>query len=92
MIANFRHKGLRQLFEDDNPKGLNADHVRRIRQILALLDVAEKMADLDFATFRLHPLKGELTGLWSVTVRANWRVVFRFADHDAFDLDYLDYH
>jgi proteic killer suppression protein len=42
--------------------------------------------------FRLHPLKGELKGFWAVTVRANWRVTFRFADPDAFDVDYVDYH
>jgi proteic killer suppression protein len=48
--------------------------------------------DMDLPGFRLHPLKGELKGFHGVTVRANWRVIFRFADRDAFDLDYLDYH
>jgi len=47
---------------------------------------------MDLPGFRLHPLKGEFTGCWAVTVRANWRVIFRFADRDAFDVDYLDYH
>jgi toxin HigB-1 len=92
MIENFRHKGLRQLFEDDNPRGVNAEHVRRIKQILALLDAAEKMADLDYAIFRLHPLKGDLTGFWSLTVRANWRIIFRFDDGNALDVDLVDYH
>ena len=78
MIKSFRHKGLRQLFEDDNPKGLNPEHVRKIKQILSLLDAAEKTADLDYVTFRLHPLKGDLGGFWSLTVRANWRIIFRF--------------
>jgi proteic killer suppression protein len=48
--------------------------------------------DMDMPGFRLHPLKGEFKGSWSVTVRANWRVIFRFADRDAFDVDYVDYH
>jgi len=48
--------------------------------------------DMDLPGFRLHPLKGELKGSWAVTVRANWRVVFRFADGEALDVDYIDYH
>jgi proteic killer suppression protein len=92
MIEGFRHKGLRQLFEDDDPKGVNAEHVRKIKQILALLDAARQIGDLDFATFRLHPLKGDLKGFWSLTVRANWRIIFRFEDGRAFDVDLVDYH
>jgi len=92
MIEGFRHKGLRQLFEDDNPKGVNAEHVRKIRQILGLLDAAQQVADLDYATFRLHPLKGDLKGFWSLTVRANWRIIFRFEDGRASDVDLVDYH
>jgi len=92
MIGSFRHRGLRQLFEDDNPRGVNAEHARKIRQILALLDAALSVGDLDLATFRLHPLKGDLKGFWSLTVRANWRIIFRFEDGKAFDVDLVDYH
>lgn len=92
MIESFRHKGLRRLFEQDDPRGLNSDHVRKLRQILSLLDAAEQIADLDYATFRLHPLKGDLDGFWSMTVRANWRVVFRFGEGKVFDVDLVDYH
>jgi proteic killer suppression protein len=92
MIVGFRHKGLRQLFEDDNPKGVNAEHVRKLRQILGLLDAAQTMEALDYATFRLHPLKGDLKGFWSLTVRANWRVIFHFEDGNASDVDLVDYH
>jgi proteic killer suppression protein len=49
------------------------------------------MSDMDMPGFRLHTLKGEFKGFWAVTVRANWRVIFRFVDPDAFDVDYLDY-
>ena len=92
MIRTFRHKGLRQLFEDDNPRGVNAEHVRKIKQMLALLHAAEKIADVDYATFRLHPLKGELSGFWSLTVRANWRIIFRFENGGVSDVDFVDYH
>ncbi len=63
MIESFKHRGLRLLFEDDNPRGVNAEHVRKIRQILAVMHAAKKIEDLDLATFRLHPLKGDLAGL-----------------------------
>ncbi len=92
MIVGFRHKGLRQLFEDENPKGVNAEHVRKLRQILGLLDAAQTVEALDYATFRLHPLKGDLKGFWSLTVRANWRVIFHFEDGNASDVDLVDYH
>ena len=62
MISGFRHKGLQQLFEEDNAKGVNAEHVRKIKQNLALLDAATTLSGLDIQTYRLHPLKGDLKG------------------------------
>jgi proteic killer suppression protein len=56
------------------------------------LDAVRMVADMDVPGFKLHPLKGREKGFWAVTVRANWRVIFRFADQDAFDVDYVDYH
>ena len=91
MSRSFRHKGLKRLYEDADPRGV-AEHVVKLRDILARLDAARAIADMEVPGFRLHPLKGELKGSWSVTVRANWRVTFRFADQDVFDVDYLDYH
>ena len=91
MIEGFKHKGLRQLFEDDTAKGLNAEHVRKLRQILGVLHAAKTFDALRLPTFGLHPLKGELKGFWAVTVRANWRVIFRFEDGKAFDVDLVDY-
>jgi toxin HigB-1 len=76
MIESFKHKGLRQLFEDDSARGINAEHLRKIRQILGVLHAAETIEALRLPTFGLHPLKGDLKGWWAVTVRANWRIVF----------------
>ena len=64
----------------------------RFRQILAALDATDGIEGMDLPTFRLHPLKGELKGFWAVTVRANWRVIFRFDDGRALDVDLVDYH
>jgi proteic killer suppression protein len=92
MIRSIRHKGLKRLHEEDDPRGVMAEHAVKLRDILARLDAARTAADMDLPGFRLHPLKGQLKGFHAVTVRANWRVIFRFADHDAQDVDYIDYH
>jgi proteic killer suppression protein len=92
MIRSIRHKGLKRFYEDDDPRGVIAGHVTRLRDILARLDAAGTIEDMGVPGFRLHPLKGDLKGYWAVTVRANWRVVFRFEDGDALDVDYVDYH
>ncbi len=92
MIRSIRHKGLKRLYEEDDPRGLTREHVEKLRDILARLDASAAIADMDLPGFRLHPLKGELKGFWAVTVRANWRVIFRFVEGDALDVDYIDYH
>ena len=92
MIRSIRHKGLKRLYEDDGPRGVISEHAEKLRDILARLDAAATVADMDLPGFRLHPLKGELRGFWAVTVRANWRVIFHFADRDTSDVDYVDYH
>jgi toxin HigB-1 len=92
MIESFRHKGLRRLFESDERRQLRPDLVERIRIILAALDAANTIDAMNRPSFRLHPLKGDWKGYWAVTVRANWRVVFRFEDGRARDVDLVDYH
>jgi proteic killer suppression protein len=92
MIRRFRHRGLRRLYEDDDGRGLNPQHVETIRRILARLDRAAEPRHMDLPGWRLHPLRGSLAGFWSVTVRANWRIVFRFERGEATDVDYIDYH
>jgi proteic killer suppression protein len=92
VIQSFRHKGLKRLFEDDDPRGIPAEHEVKLTDILCRLNAAESIADMQVPGFRLHPLKSELTGYWAVTVRANWRVIFRFVGCEVVDVDYLDYH
>jgi len=92
MIKNIRHKGLKRLYEDDDPRGVTPEHVIKLRDILARLDAAHAVTEIDVPGFRLHGLKGEMKAFWAVTVRANWRVIFRFEGGDALDVDYVDYH
>ncbi len=89
----FRHKGLRALHEWDNAaRGLPAGLVPRLRRILLRLQEATHPRDADAPGFRLHPLKGDRAGQWSARVSGNWRVVFRFEDGEAVDVDLVDYH
>jgi proteic killer suppression protein len=92
VIRSIRHKGLKRLCQDDDPRGVFAEHVEKLRRILARLEAAEVVTDMDLPGYRLHALKGELHGCYAVTVSANWRVVFRFEHGDALDVDYVDYH
>ena len=92
MIRGFRHRGLRRLYEDDDRRGFNLEHLEKIQRVLARLDQAIQPDDLDLPGFRLHQLKGDLAGYFSITIRPNWRIIFRFQGQDVTDVDYLDYH
>ena len=92
MIKSFAHKGLEQFFLTGNKAGIQPQHANRIRLILAQLQQARTIDDLRIPTLRLHELKGERKGIWSVTVQANWRITFHFAAGDADDVAYEDTH
>ena len=92
MIESFRHKGLKRLYDENDARGVSAEHTGKLRNILARLDAASSADDMDLPGFRLHALTGKLADYWAVTVRANWRVIFRFVAGNAQDVDYLDYH
>ena len=92
MIQNFRHKGLQRLYVDGERRGVRADLIEKIENLLAVLSRARVPGDMKLPGFRLHPLKGHLKGFWSVTVRANWRIIFRFQDGHVWDVDLIDYH
>lgn len=92
MIVGFRHKGLKRLFEKDDVGGIRPDLVDKVRTILVQLDEATTIEDMRLTSFHLHALKGDRKGFWSVTVRANWRIVFRFTHAGADDVELIDYH
>ncbi len=92
MIRSFRHRGLRRLYEAGTRRYLRADQVNKIERILARLDEADDVRNMDLLGFRLHPLRGDMAGFWAVTVQANWRIIFRFEAGHAYDVDLVDYH
>ena len=92
VIKSFRHKGIERFFLTGATSGINPVHAARLRRQLALLNEAAHPRAMDIPGWRWHPLKGELTGHWSVTVNANWRMTFAFDGDDAVLVDYQDYH
>ena len=92
MVLSIRHKGLKLLWEKDNSSKPLAQQVKRIRNILTLLDAAKVVEDMNYPGSGLHALKGDLAGFYAVTVTGNYRIIFGFKDGDAELVDYLDYH
>ena len=92
MIKTFKHKGLKKFFETGSKAGIQAKHDRKLRMQLAAIDTATTIDDVDLPGFKLHPLKGDRDGIWSITVNGNWRVTFEFVDGNAYILNYEDYH
>jgi proteic killer suppression protein len=85
VIRTFKHRGLKRLYEDGGPRGIRPDLLEAVEDILARLDQATEPQGMNIQGYRLHPLKGDRKGFWSVTVRANWRIIFRFRAQDVFD-------
>ncbi len=92
MIKSFRHKGIEQFFKDGSKAGIQPKHAERLRRQLFALDNAKAPKDMNASGWRLHPLRGDLQGHWSVDVSSNWRLTFAFEGEDAVLVDYQDYH
>jgi proteic killer suppression protein len=92
VIGSFRHRGLKRFYDEGDARSVNSEHLPKLRNILARLDAATSQADKNLPGFCLHALKRNYKGFWAVTVRANWRVIFRFVEGNAEDVDYVDYH
>jgi proteic killer suppression protein len=92
MIKKFKHKGLRKLFESGDVSGVHPQHANRLRKILALLETADSIEDMDLPGLNLHELKGKRKGTYAVNVSGNWRVTFKFIDGDVVNVNYEDYH
>ncbi len=88
----FRHAGLRRLWERDDISRINPDHVARLNGILDDLAQAVRPEDMRRPSYRLHKLRGNRRGTWSVRLSGNWRVTFRFVEGRAVDIDLEDYH
>ena len=91
-IKGFRHKGLERFFATGSKRGIQAKHEDRLRLILGSLNAATAARDMNLPGLGLHELQGSRKSTWAVKVSGNWRVTFEFADKDADNVDYEDYH
>ena len=93
MIRSFRHKGLRDLFLKAQSAGVRSDLRKRSLARLDALDAATELRQLNLPGFRLHPLKGEQAGRWSIDVNGPWRITFEWSeDGNAYRVDLEQYH
>lgn len=92
MIRSFRHRALKRLYERGDTSRIRSDLLDRVNLALADLDAAAKPGDIDLPGYKLHPLKGNRRGYWSISVSGNWRIISRFEEGDAYDVDLVDYH
>jgi proteic killer suppression protein len=92
MIRSFRHKGLELLHQTGSARKVQTAHAKRLKLILTMLSAATKPEHMNAPGLGLHPLKGDRKGFWAVEVSGNWRVIFRFEEGHAFEVDYVDYH
>lgn len=92
MIRSFRHRGLKRLYERGDRSGIRPDLLDTVEDILARLDEADTPQAMNLPGYRLHRLKGDRKCFWSVTVRTNWRIIFRFEGTDVFEVELIDYH
>jgi proteic killer suppression protein len=92
VIKSFRHDGLQRFFKTGSKAGIQPNHAKKLRLLLARLDAATTAADMNLPLWGWHPLKDDLAGYWAVSVNGNWRLTFTFEGTDAILVDYLDYH
>lgn len=92
MITGFKDRRLKRFYETGERGKIQPKLLGRVEFILSLLDVAETLEDINVHSLHLHRLKGDKKGIWSVTVRANWRILFRFENGKASDVEMTDYH
>ncbi len=92
MIKSFTHKGLQKFFETGSTRGIQADHTKKVRMQLAVLNTAKTIDDIDIPGYRLHKMKGARQEDWSITVSGNWRITFHFTEGNAYNINYEDYH
>jgi toxin HigB-1 len=91
-IKTFKHKGLKKFFDSGSRAGIQPAHAKRIKLILDLLNGVQEAKDMNFPGSRFHPLAGNFKGFYSVWINGNWRIIFRFENGEAKDVDLIDYH
>lgn len=90
MIVSWIHKGLKDFFETGSMAGIQAEHAKRLRVRLEILNAIRSLDEMNYPSFRLHALQGDRKGIWSITVTKNWRITFKFEDGNVYIVNYED--
>ena len=91
MIKSFKHKGLKQLFEEGSSSKVNPQQRAKCLRILDALDMALVPEDMNLPGWGFHGLQGK-PKRYSVTITGNWRITFEWKASDAIAVNYEDYH
>ena len=91
-MPSWIHKGLKDFFETGSMAGIQAEHAKRLRVRLEILNAIRSLDEMNYPSFRLHALQGDRKGIWSITVTKNWRITFKFEDGNVYIVNYEDYH
>lgn len=92
-IVSFKHKGLKKLYENDDPSSLPNQHAAKIKNILAALEFASELSQVaSVPGWKIHPLKGDRTGEYAITVTGNMRITFSLKGNDIYLINFEDYH
>jgi proteic killer suppression protein len=94
MIKTFRDSLTEKLYIGESVQGkVPQELVACVRRKLDLLNEAVVVGDLKVPPGnRLHALSGDRNGQWSISVNDQWRICFNFADGNAYDVEFCDYH
>ena len=87
MIRRFQHRGLKLLYDKDDRRGVSGENVEKTARVLARLDIVTLPEQLRLPGFGLHRLEGDLAGYWTIAIRGDWRIIFRFDAGDIADVD-----
>ncbi len=92
MIKSFKHRALSDFYTDNCKKAFNVIDLPKITRILDRLSDSLTVNDMNIPGWNLHELRGDRKGVWSVAVRKNWKITFRFEKGNAYQVNFEDYH
>jgi proteic killer suppression protein len=93
VIKTFADKQTFEFYVRGRSKRLPADLLKRALRRMEYVNLASTLDDLKVPpSNRLHALKGDREGQYSISINDQWRICFRFKDGDAFDVEITDYH
>lgn len=94
MIISIKHKGLKVYWETGSHRYLPQDQIIKIRLILDILNDTKQVPQdlIAFKNLGIHKLKGNYNNFWSLIVKENWRIIFRFEGENVYDVTFVDYH